>query len=133
MYNDNQWKESFKYEVKGTQFSSDWNKFLIFHFLIYTHYCYLSIAWGTAIFPLLTLITCKFCSENVKFSLDELSEIKRISNGHLCLLGFKPLDLLKDYHNLKPSTFVFPTDEVSIFCSIISNDKQIYPAYASSF
>ncbi|KAH7661314.1 DNA helicase protein [Dioscorea alata] len=50
-------------------------------------------------------------NENVKFSVDELSEIKRISNGHLCLLGFKPLDLLKDYHNLKPSTFIFPTDE----------------------
>ncbi|KAH7661308.1 DNA helicase protein [Dioscorea alata] len=53
-------------------------------------------------------------NENVKFSVDELSEIKRISNGHLCLLGFKPLDLLKDYHNLKPSTFIFPTDEAII-------------------
>lgn len=48
------------------------------------------------------------------FSTDELSEIKRVSTGPLRLLGFKPLSCLKDYHNLKPSTFVFPSDEVSL-------------------
>lgn len=53
-----------------------------------------------------------FCfSENVIFSADELSEVKRVSTGHLRLLGFKPLSCLKDYHNLKPATFVFPSDE----------------------
>ncbi|KAG5588717.1 hypothetical protein H5410_049151 [Solanum commersonii] len=50
-------------------------------------------------------------SENVMFSVDELSEVKRVSTGHLRLLGFKPLSCLKDYHNLKPATFVFPSDE----------------------
>ncbi|KAI5648417.1 hypothetical protein M9H77_34422 [Catharanthus roseus] len=48
---------------------------------------------------------------NVMFSTDEFSEIKRVSYGHLRLLGFKPLSCLKDYHNLKPSTFVFPSEE----------------------
>nr|GLL47705.1 ATP-dependent DNA helicase 2 subunit KU70 [Ipomoea trifida]GMD85477.1 ATP-dependent DNA helicase 2 subunit KU70 [Ipomoea batatas]GME15070.1 ATP-dependent DNA helicase 2 subunit KU70 [Ipomoea batatas] len=48
------------------------------------------------------------------FSVDELSEIKRVSTGHLRLLGFKPLSCLKDYHNLRPSTFVFPSDEEMI-------------------
>lgn len=50
-------------------------------------------------------------NENITFSADELSEIKRLSTGHLHLLGFKPLSCLKDYHNLRPSTFVFPSDE----------------------
>lgn len=50
-------------------------------------------------------------SEKVMFSKDELSKIKRVSNAQLRLLGFKPLDCLKDYHNLRPSTFIFPTDE----------------------
>ncbi|THF97633.1 hypothetical protein TEA_015698 [Camellia sinensis var. sinensis] len=50
-------------------------------------------------------------NENIKFSVEELSEIKRVSTGQLCLLGFKPLTCLKDYHNLRPSTFVFPSDE----------------------
>nr|XP_023881819.1 ATP-dependent DNA helicase 2 subunit KU70 [Quercus suber]POE73848.1 atp-dependent dna helicase 2 subunit ku70 [Quercus suber] len=50
-------------------------------------------------------------NENIKISVEELSEIKRISTGHLRLLGFKPLSCLKDYHNLRPSTFIFPSDE----------------------
>ena len=48
----------------------------------------------------------------VKFSVRELSEVKRVSSHHLRLLGFKPLDCLKDYHNLRPSTFIYPSDEV---------------------
>ncbi|XP_040374975.1 ATP-dependent DNA helicase 2 subunit KU70 isoform X2 [Rosa chinensis] len=50
-------------------------------------------------------------TEDIKFSVEELSEIKRISTGQLRLLGFKPLNCLKDYHNLRPSTFVFPSDQ----------------------
>lgn len=52
------------------------------------------------------------CSKVVKFSVRELSDVKRVSSHHLRLLGFKPLDCLKDYHNLKPSTFIYPSDEV---------------------
>ncbi|KAK8648316.1 hypothetical protein V6N13_129073 [Hibiscus sabdariffa] len=50
-------------------------------------------------------------NENVKFSPDEIADIKRISPGRLCLLGFKPLSCLKDYYNLRPSTFVYPSDQ----------------------
>ncbi|VAI13103.1 unnamed protein product [Triticum turgidum subsp. durum] len=53
----------------------------------------------------------------VKFSVRELSDVKRVSSHHLRLLGFKPLDCLKDYHNLSPSTFIYPSDE-QIFGSI---------------
>ena len=55
----------------------------------------------------------------IKFSTDELSKIKKVSNGQLHLLGFKPLDCLKDYHNLRPSTFIFPTDEVRMLPFIL--------------
>ncbi|XP_066393454.1 ATP-dependent DNA helicase 2 subunit KU70-like [Miscanthus floridulus] len=47
----------------------------------------------------------------VKFSVHELSEVKRVASHHLRLLGFKPLDCLKDYHNLRPSTFIYPSDQ----------------------
>ncbi|EER97823.1 ATP-dependent DNA helicase 2 subunit KU70 [Sorghum bicolor] len=47
----------------------------------------------------------------VKFSVLELSEVKRVASHHLRLLGFKPLDCLKDYHNLRPSAFIYPSDE----------------------
>ncbi|KAL5196767.1 hypothetical protein ABZP36_000279 [Zizania latifolia] len=47
----------------------------------------------------------------IKFSVRELSDVKRVSSHHLRLLGFKPLDCLKDYHNLRPSTFIYPSDE----------------------
>ncbi|KAK7310226.1 hypothetical protein RJT34_07610 [Clitoria ternatea] len=50
-------------------------------------------------------------NQNITFSLKELSEIKRVSLGHLHLLGFKSLSCLRDYYNLKPSTFLYPSDE----------------------
>ncbi|XP_045814076.1 ATP-dependent DNA helicase 2 subunit KU70 isoform X1 [Trifolium pratense] len=50
-------------------------------------------------------------SQNIVFSTKELSEIKRVATGHLNLLGFKPLSYLRDYYNLKPSTFLYPSDE----------------------
>ncbi|KAK7343219.1 hypothetical protein VNO77_11792 [Canavalia gladiata] len=50
-------------------------------------------------------------SLNITFSIKELSEIRRVSTGHLHLLGFKPLSCLRDYYNLKPSTFLRPSDE----------------------
>ncbi|KAJ4760477.1 ATP-dependent DNA helicase 2 subunit KU70 [Rhynchospora pubera] len=52
-------------------------------------------------------------NEVVKFSVAELSAVKKLPNtaNNLRLLGFKPLNCLKDYHNLRPSTFIFPSDE----------------------
>lgn len=50
-------------------------------------------------------------NQDIKFSVEEISEVKRVTTTQLRLLGFKPLSFLKDYHNLKPSTFLFPTDE----------------------
>ncbi|KAG2323931.1 hypothetical protein Bca4012_038285 [Brassica carinata] len=52
-----------------------------------------------------------YINRNVMFTAAELSELKKISTGHLRLLGFKPLSCLKDYHNMKPSTFLYPSDK----------------------
>ncbi|KAF6136020.1 hypothetical protein GIB67_006912 [Kingdonia uniflora] len=56
-------------------------------------------------------------NENVKFTKEELSEVKKVSTGQLRLLGFKPLSCLKDFHNLRPSTFLFPSDEEILGCT----------------
>ncbi|KAL9241502.1 hypothetical protein vseg_015610 [Gypsophila vaccaria] len=50
-------------------------------------------------------------NQDIKLSVEEISQLKRITTSQLRLIGFKPLSCLKDYHNLKPSTFLFPTDE----------------------
>ncbi|KAJ0257192.1 ATP-dependent DNA helicase 2 subunit KU70 [Hirschfeldia incana] len=52
-----------------------------------------------------------YMNRNVMFTAAELSEVKKITTGHLRLLGFKPLSCLRDYHNMKPSTFLYPTDK----------------------
>ncbi|KAH0877699.1 hypothetical protein HID58_065093 [Brassica napus] len=52
-----------------------------------------------------------YINRDVMFTAAELSELKKISTGHLRLLGFKPLSCLKDYHNMKPSTFLYPSDK----------------------
>jgi len=54
--------------------------------------------------------------------MEQLSEVKRISTGQLNLLGFKPLSCLRDYYNLKPSTFLYPSHEVTGFCLIWTVD-----------
>ncbi|KAK1311203.1 ATP-dependent DNA helicase 2 subunit KU70 [Acorus calamus] len=80
-------------------------------------------------------------SKNIKFSTEELSELKRVSSGHLRLLGFKPLSCLKDYHNLRPSTFIFPSDEeiigstrifIALHCSMLRLGRFALAFYGSS-
>lgn len=53
----------------------------------------------------------EYKSEKVCFSLNELAEVKKITNIQLQLLGFKPLECLQQYHNLRPSTFLYPDEE----------------------
>ena len=71
-----------------------------------------SLGSHCCVFVILITYSPYSCSMVVKFSVRELSEVKRVSSPHLRLLGFKPLDCLKDYHNLRPSTFIYPSDEV---------------------
>lgn len=63
--------------------------------------------------------------------MKELSEIKRVATGHLHLLGFKPLSCLRDYYNLKPSTFLYPSDEVIVL--LVINKLLIISLFISIF
>ncbi|KAK9141103.1 hypothetical protein Scep_010784 [Stephania cephalantha] len=79
--------------------------------------------------------------KNIMFTTEELSKIKRVSTGHLRLLGFKPLSCLKDYHNLRPATFVYPSDEeivgstcifIALYRSMLRLERCALAFYGSS-
>ncbi|XP_069766133.1 X-ray repair cross-complementing protein 6 isoform X1 [Narcine bancroftii] len=42
---------------------------------------------------------------------EETEELKRFDNPGLVLIGFKPLYLLKKYHHIRPSLFIYPEEE----------------------
>ncbi|CAM6092560.1 unnamed protein product [Calypogeia fissa] len=52
-----------------------------------------------------------YCGKKVLFNPDELQQVKKVTNVQLQLLGFKPLECLKDYHNLRPPTFLYPDED----------------------
>ena len=60
-----------------------------------------------------------FCSgsgdESIRVVLDDkdLKGLKPLPPPSLQLLGFKPRSALKDYYNLRPSTFLYPEEQVS--------------------
>lgn len=53
----------------------------------------------------------EYKSQKVRFFPDEVSEVKRLTSVQLQLLGFKSLNCLQDYHNLRPATFLYPDEE----------------------
>jgi hypothetical protein len=59
----------------------------------------------------LELMTLVQCRKKVVMALDELTKIKNVTNVQLQLKGFKPMKCLKDYHNLRPPTFIYPDEE----------------------
>eukprot|EP00252_Welwitschia_mirabilis_P011453 TRINITY_DN25707_c0_g1_i1.p1 TRINITY_DN25707_c0_g1~~TRINITY_DN25707_c0_g1_i1.p1 ORF type:complete len:630 (-),score=139.97 TRINITY_DN25707_c0_g1_i1:36-1925(-) len=80
-------------------------------------------------------------NQKVRFTNNELSELKKVTNVSLRLLGFKPLSCLKEYHNLQPSTFLYPSDEeingsvcvfVALYKAMLRFEKYAVAFYASS-
>lgn len=71
-------------------------------------------------------------NENIVFSIEEPSGIKKISSGHLCLLGLKPLRCLKEYYNLRPSTFFFPLVMRKLLGVLAFSLLFIDPCYSSN-
>lgn len=53
----------------------------------------------------------KFGGETISFTEDELAKIKSFGDPVLRIIGFKPLDQLPLWANLKPSTFLYPSEE----------------------
>jgi len=49
--------------------------------------------------------------EKVEFTHEEMERIKTFGEPSLVLLGFKPRERIKAYHNVRSSYFVYPDDE----------------------
>lgn len=49
--------------------------------------------------------------EKVVLKKDDLKKIKFFDNVGMKLLGFKPKSLLKEYHNIRPSSFLYPDED----------------------
>ncbi|KAK6437115.1 ATP-dependent DNA helicase II subunit 1 [Oleoguttula sp. CCFEE 5521] len=53
----------------------------------------------------------KFGGETISFSAEELSKIKNYGDPVLRIIGFKPQSMLPVWANLKPATFIYPSEE----------------------
>ena len=49
--------------------------------------------------------------KKVEFTKEEMNRIKEFGEPGLVLVGFKPRDRLKIYHNIKAPYFIYPDDE----------------------
>ncbi|KAI9712110.1 MAG: ATP-dependent DNA helicase II subunit 1 [Bogoriella megaspora] len=52
-----------------------------------------------------------FGGEQVTFSKDELTALKNFGDPIIRVIGFKPLEMLPIWATLKPSTFIYPSEE----------------------
>ncbi|GBG74920.1 hypothetical protein CBR_g19434 [Chara braunii] len=77
-----------------------------------------------AIMPSASKKFYKYGDEKVVFTQKELTEVKSLMSGRpvMKLLGFKPLACLKDYHNLRPSVFIYPDE------SAVSGSTRVFIA-----
>ncbi|RMY75906.1 hypothetical protein D0863_02285 [Hortaea werneckii] len=53
----------------------------------------------------------KFGGETISFTPEELNKIKNFGDPVLRIIGFKPLTQLPIWANLRPSTFIYPSEE----------------------
>lgn len=64
--------------------------------------------------------------EKVKFSKEDMNKVKNIEPPGMTLIGFKPKKLIKPYHNLRTSYFLYPDEDhvtgSSQFCDSLINE-----------
>ena len=53
----------------------------------------------------------KFGGEQVTFTPDEVSNLRHFGDPGIRIIGFKPLSMLPIWANVKPSTFIYPSEE----------------------
>jgi ATP-dependent DNA helicase 2 subunit 1 len=53
----------------------------------------------------------KFGGETITFTPEELSKIRTFGDPVIRLIGFKPLTMLPIWANLRPSTFIYPSED----------------------
>lgn len=49
--------------------------------------------------------------EKIRISKEDMNKIKSIENPGITLVGFKPKSLIKPYHNIRTSYFLYPDEE----------------------
>ena len=49
--------------------------------------------------------------EKIKISKDDMNKIKNLEPPGMTLIGFKPRNLIKPFHNLRTSYFLYPDEE----------------------
>ena len=52
-------------------------------------------------------------SKKIKFSKDEMKKIKLIDKPGLTLMGFKSIESIKPYYNMRESYFIYPNESIS--------------------
>lgn len=50
--------------------------------------------------------------DRINFKKDDVNEIKKFDEPSLKLMGFKPKERVKAYHNIRSSYFLYPDDDV---------------------
>lgn len=53
----------------------------------------------------------KFGGETVTFTPEELASIKNFGDPVIRIIGFKPLSMIPIFANLRPATFIYPSEE----------------------
>jgi hypothetical protein len=54
-----------------------------------------------------------YASKKIKFSKEEMKKVKLIDPPGLTLMGFKSIDSIKPYYNLRESYFIYPNEAIS--------------------
>lgn len=49
--------------------------------------------------------------QSIQFDKPLLNKVKFMTSPEIVLLGFKPRSLLKEYHNIKHSSFIYPDEQ----------------------
>lgn len=53
----------------------------------------------------------KFGGEQITFSPDEIASLRHFGDPGIRIIGFKPMSMLPIWANLKPSTFIYPSED----------------------
>jgi len=53
----------------------------------------------------------KFGGEQITFSPDEIASLRHFGDPGIRIIGFKPMSMLPIWANLRPSTFIYPSEE----------------------
>lgn len=53
----------------------------------------------------------KFGGEQIAFSTEEITELRHFGNPGIRIIGFKPISALPIWANLRPSTFIYPSED----------------------